>query len=155
MLQTYPLINYNGLEKRKKSAFKMAMSFVKKNMTMEQLQEMEAKKVFQKQLKKIKKAEYIEKNYQDFEFKSYRYKPKYLLNHFTVEKDYDYWKNVYIFNTTDMDKVLTDLDIMDIETHGSTWSSPYDCTGRTFFQPCVFHLLSDRIVVIQTGALDV
>ena len=45
MLQTYPLINYNGLEKRKKSAFKTAMSFIKKNMTMEELKEMEAKKI--------------------------------------------------------------------------------------------------------------
>ena len=30
MLQTYPLINYNGLEKRKKSAFKNAMFLLKR-----------------------------------------------------------------------------------------------------------------------------
>ena len=155
MLQTYPLINYNGLEKRKKSAFKNAMSLFRKDMTMEELQELERKKFYKKQVRKMKKAEYIEDNYNSFEFKSNRYKPKYLMNHFTVERDYDYWKNVYIFNTINIDNVLTDLDIMDIETHGSTWSSPYDCTGRTFFQPCNFHLLNDRIVVIQTGALDV
>jgi hypothetical protein len=152
MLQTYPIINYNGLEKRKKSSWMAMVKNIEKGMDIEEYKQTS---FFQKQFKRLKKAEYILSNVYNFEFKTNRPKPKYLMNHFKVERDYDYWKNVYVFNTTDMENVLNDLDRMDIEIEGSTWTSPYDCTGRTLFRPCDFISLTDRIIVIQVGMLDV
>jgi hypothetical protein len=152
MLKTYPTISYNGLEKRKKSAWMMIISNLNEEMDIE---EFKKSSVFEKENKKLKKAEYILNNIYTFEFKTNRPKPKYLINHFRVEKDYDYWKSVYVFNTTNKENVLNDLDKMDIEIEGSTWTSPYDCTGRTIFRPCNFITLSDRIIVIQVGMLDV
>jgi hypothetical protein len=152
MLQTYPLINYEGLTKRKKSTFNKFVSNIKDEMTSEDVRN---SKWYKKLIHKMRKTEYIERNYRNFEFKE-KIKPKHLHNHFVVEYFDDfYWKNVFIFNTTDMEKVLIDLNIMDIEIEGSNWSSPYDCTGRMFFQACDFITLSDRIIVMQSGALDV
>jgi hypothetical protein len=152
MLKTYPTISYTGLEKRKKTSWITIVKNIKEGMNIEEFKQTS---FFQKQFKKLKKAEYILDNVYNFEFKTNQPKPKYLINHFAVEKDYDYWKNVYVFNTTDMDNVLNDLDKMDIEIKGSTWTSPYDCTGRTLFQACDFIPLTDRIIVIQVGMLDV
>jgi hypothetical protein len=154
MLPMYPMVSYEGLAKRKKSTFNKFVSNIKDGMTSEDVKK---SKFYKKLTHKMRKTEYIERNYRNFEFKEKeKYKPKYLYNHFIVEEyNGDYWTSVYVFNTIDMEKVLIDLNIMDIEIRGSNWISPYDCTGQAFYQACDFITLSDRIIVKQSGALDV
>jgi hypothetical protein len=152
MLQTYPQINYEGLRKRRDFILNKLVDSMKKETTIEEFRET---KIYKKLFKKMRKTQYIEEKYQYFQFKERGRNFKYLTNHFYKEYGYDYWKNVFVFNTTDMNKVLKELEMLGINIDGSSWSSPYDCTGRAFYNPCKFITLSDRIIVLQSGALDV
>jgi len=153
MLQTYPRINYEGLQKRIDAVMDKLIVVAQKNSN--SLEEFKKTKTYRKLFKKIRKAQYIKKNYFNFQFKENKREFKYLINHFYVEYDYDYWKNVFVFNTTNIDLVRYELERLDIELNGSNWTSEYDCTGKSFYQPCKYYRLSDRIIVTQSGALDV
>ncbi len=66
----------------------------------------------------------------------------------------DSWTHVWVFAGVDLEPVKNALSQV-IELGGSSFDSPYDCTGRPFSNPCEFYVQQDRIFVTQWGGLDV
>jgi hypothetical protein len=149
MKTNFIIPNYKGLEIRIKEAQKNILSMVKLNRA--DLDKYENSKHYRKNINKIQKAVYLKENYRTFE----QFDSENLVNYFRNQEDFDSWIDVYFFKKTDMEIIEKELEEMYVEIDGSSWSSPYDCTGRAFFRQCNFYELSDRIVVTQSGGLDV
>jgi hypothetical protein len=149
MITNFVIPNYNGLEKRIKQAQKNMIKMIGSFTDVE-----EYKKTihFKKNMKKMHKAIYLKEKYGSFE----RYTSENLINHFRKHYDYDSWVDIYVFKKVDLEIIKNELEEeLYVEIDGSSWSSPYDCTGRAFYRNCKFIELSDRFVVTQSGGLDV
>ena len=154
MFENFPKVSYEGLKKRIADTQKEMIKEVKemvKEVGEENYKQYFETKSFKKKMNKVKKAEYLLKNYSSFE----KWDSEHLVNFFRNQDNYDSWNDFYVFDTLDMEIVENELEKMYVEIEGSSWSSDYDCTGRAFFRPCYFYKCGNRIYVTQSGGLDV
>ena len=80
-----------------------------------------------------------------------------LINHWRVitSNNYDSWQDVYVFDSVAKENVKHVMECAGIEVDGSTWTSAYDCTGRSFYYSAEFYVTKNRVFVVHRGAIDV